>query len=120
MFVVHGGGWRRGDKAARAVVENKVARWTKAGFIVISTNYRLLPAADPIAQAGDLARAVSIAQQRLPAWGGDPDRVVLVGHSAGAHLVALLATDGASSAAKGRGRSSGRSSSTARRSTSSS
>jgi arylformamidase len=93
MFVVHGGGWRRGDKAARSVVENKVARWTKAGFIVISTNYRLLPAADPITQAGDLARAVSVAQQRLPTWGGDPDRMVLVGHSAGAHLVALLATD---------------------------
>ena len=94
MFVVHGGGWRRGDKAARSVVENKVARWTKAGFIVISTNYRLLPAADPITQAGDLALAVSVAQRRLPAWGGDPDRMVLVGHSAGAHLVALLATDG--------------------------
>ncbi|MBW8771339.1 MAG: alpha/beta hydrolase [Gemmatimonadetes bacterium] len=94
LFVVHGGGWRRGDKAARSVVENKVAHWTKAGFIVISTNYRLLPAADPIAQAGDLALAVAVAQRRLPAWGGDPDRMVLVGHSAGAHLVALLATDG--------------------------
>jgi len=93
MFVVHGGGWRRGDKAARAVVENKVARWTRAGFIVISTNYRLLPAADPITQAEDLARAVAFAQRRLPSWGGDPDRMVLVGHSAGAHLVALLATD---------------------------
>ena len=95
LFLVHGGGWRRGDKAARSVVENKVARWTKAGFIVISANYRLLPAADPITQAGDLARAVAAAQRRLPAWGGDPDRMVLVGHSAGAHLVALLATDGA-------------------------
>jgi acetyl esterase/lipase len=95
MFIVHGGGWRRGDKAARSVVENKVARWTRAGFIVISTNYRLLPAADPITQAGDVALAVAVAQRRLPAWGGDPDRMVLVGHSAGAHLVALLATDGA-------------------------
>jgi acetyl esterase/lipase len=95
LFLVHGGGWRRGDKAARSVVENKVARWTKAGFIVISTNYRLLPAADPIMQAGDVARAIAVAQQRLPAWGGDPDRMVLVGHSAGAHLVALVATDGA-------------------------
>jgi acetyl esterase/lipase len=93
MFVVHGGGWRRGDKAARSVVENKVARWTRAGFIVISTNYRLLPGADPIAQAEDVARAVAYAQRQLPTWGGDPDRMVLVGHSAGAHLVALLATD---------------------------
>jgi acetyl esterase/lipase len=93
MFLVHGGGWRRGDKAARSVVENKVARWTKAGFIVISTNYRLLPGADPITQAGDVARAIAVAQQRLPTWGGDPGRMVLVGHSAGAHLAALLATD---------------------------
>jgi arylformamidase len=93
MFLVHGGGWRTGDKSGRAVVENKVARWTSAGFIVISTNYRLLPAADPIAQAEDVARAIATAQQRLPAWGGDPERIVLVGHSAGAHLVALLATD---------------------------
>jgi len=93
MFLVHGGGWRRGDKAARSVVENKVAQWTRAGFIVISTNYRLLPGADPIAQAEDVARAVAYAQRQLPTWGGDPDRMVLVGHSAGAHLVALLATD---------------------------
>jgi acetyl esterase/lipase len=93
MFLVHGGAWRTGDKAGRAVVENKVARWTRAGFIVISTNYRLLPAADPIAQAEDVARAIAFAQRKLPAWGGDPDRMVLVGHSAGAHLVALLATD---------------------------
>ena len=93
MFLVHGGGWRIGDKASRAVVENKVARWTTAGFIVISTNYRLLPAADPIAQAEDVARAIAFAQRRLPAWGGDPDRIVLVGHSAGAHLVALIGTD---------------------------
>jgi arylformamidase len=93
LFLVHGGGWRIGDKAARAVVENKVARWTRAGFIVISTNYRLLPGTDPIAQAEDVARAISLAQRRLPAWGGDPDRIVLVGHSSGAHLAALLATD---------------------------
>jgi arylformamidase len=93
IFLVHGGGWRTGDKASRAVVENKVARWTRAGFIVISANYRLLPESDPLEQAGDVARAVSVAQQRLPEWGGEPDHIVLVGHSAGAHLAALLATD---------------------------
>ena len=59
IFLVHGGGWRIGDKASRAVVENKVTRWTRAGFIVISTNYRLLPGTDPIAQAGDVARAIA-------------------------------------------------------------
>ncbi len=93
LLLVHGGGWRIGDKASRAVVQNKVARWTRAGIIVISVNYRLLPAATPIVQAEDVARAIAAAQQRLPAWGGDPGRMVLVGHSAGAHLVALIAGD---------------------------
>ena len=93
MLLVHGGGWRIGDKASRALVQNKVARWTRAGIIVISVNYRLLPAANPIEQAEDLARAISVAQQRLPEWGGDPGRMVLVGHSAGGHLVALVGGD---------------------------
>jgi arylformamidase len=93
MILVHGGGWRIGDKSSRAVVQNKVARWTRAGIIVISVNYRLLPAANPIVQAEDVARAIAVAQQRLPEWGGDPGRIVLVGHSAGAHLVALIAGD---------------------------
>lgn len=91
IFMVHGGGWRRGDKAMRAVVENKVARWVPQGFIVISTNYRLLPDAGPLEQAGDVARALAVAQERAANWGGDRDKFILMGHSAGAHLVALLA-----------------------------
>jgi acetyl esterase/lipase len=93
VFIVHGGGWRTGDKAGRAVVENKVAHWSRAGAIVISVNYRLLPDAGPLEQARDVARALAAAQTRLATWGGDPARVVLVGHSAGAHLVALLDAD---------------------------
>jgi acetyl esterase/lipase len=93
VFVVHGGGWRTGDKSGRAVVENKVAHWSRAGAIVISVNYRLLPDAGPLEQARDVARALAAAQTRLPSWGGDPARVVLVGHSAGAHLVALIDAD---------------------------
>ena len=93
VFLVHGGGWRTGDKAGRAVVENKVAHWSRAGVIVVSVNYRLLPGADPLEQARDVARALAAAETRLASWGGDPTRVVLVGHSAGAHLVALLAAE---------------------------
>lgn len=91
IFMVHGGGWRRGDKAMPSVVENKVARWVPRGFIVISTNYRLLPQADPLEQARDVARALAVAQEKASDWGGDRTRFVLMGHSAGAHLVALLA-----------------------------
>ena len=75
------------------MVENKVARWLPKGFIVISANYRLSPKADPLEQANDVAKALAAAQSKAKSWGGDPSRFVLVGHSAGAHLVALLAAD---------------------------
>jgi len=91
LLMVHGGGWARGDKGSHGVVENKVARWVPRGFIVVSTNYRLLPAAGPVEQARDIARALAAAQSKAAAWGGDRNRFVLMGHSAGAHLVALLA-----------------------------
>lgn len=90
IFMVHGGGWAYGDKSARGVTADKVKRWVPRGFIVISTNYRLLPKADPLEQAKDIARAIAVAQQRVPSWGGDPAKFILMGHSAGGHLVALL------------------------------
>jgi arylformamidase len=90
VLMVHGGAWRLGDKRSRGVVGNKVERWSRAGIIVISVNYRLLPGTDPLEQARDVARALAAAQSRLSGWGGDPDKIVLMGHSSGAHLVALL------------------------------
>jgi len=56
----------------------------------VSTNYRLLPAARPLEQAGDVARALALVQKQAPQWGADPKRLVLMGHSAGAHLAMLL------------------------------
>ena len=91
IFYVHGGGWRRGDKAMRGLIEAKQKRWTAAGAIVISTNYRMLPETDPLEQARDIARAVAKAQSTVVTLGGDPDGFALMGHSAGAHLVGLLA-----------------------------
>ena len=90
ILMVHGGAWRLGDKEESAVVENKVARWVPKGFIFISANYRLLPKADPLEQAQDIARALAAAQNKASGWGGDPEKFILMGHSAGAHLVALL------------------------------
>jgi arylformamidase len=92
IFMVHGGAWRTGDKSAKSVIDNKVARWVPMGFVLISTNYRLLPQADPLQQAGDIARAVAVAQEKAATWGGDRSKFILMGHSAGAHLVTLLAT----------------------------
>lgn len=91
ILYVHGGGWQRGDKAMRGLIEAKQRRWTAAGAIVISTNYRLVPDADPVEQARDVAQAVARAQAVVAGLGGDGDGFVLMGHSAGGHLVALLA-----------------------------
>jgi len=91
IFMVHGGGWKRGDKNAAGVVDNKVKRWVNQGIVFISVNYRMLPDADPYVQAEDIARALAKAQQDAARWGADRNRFVLMGHSAGAHLVSLLA-----------------------------
>ncbi len=48
---------------------------------------------NPLDQADDIARALAFVQAKAPSWGGDPARVLLLGHSAGAHLVSLLAAD---------------------------
>jgi acetyl esterase/lipase len=93
IFMIHGGGWRRGDKAMGSVVTNKAARWLPLGYVVVSVNYRLAPQVGPLEQADDVALALAFAQSKADLWGADPARFVLMGHSAGAHLVALLAAD---------------------------
>lgn len=90
LFMVHGGGWRNGDKDNPGVAGDKARFWLAKGFVLVSTNYRLLPDADPLQQARDVADAVASVQRRAPRWQADPKRLVLMGHSAGAHLVALL------------------------------
>jgi acetyl esterase/lipase len=93
ILMVHGGAWRIGDKRHPPVFENKVARWVPKGFIFISVNYPMAPESDPVEQADDVARALAAAQAAAPGWGGDPTRFILMGHSAGAHLVTLLNAD---------------------------
>lgn len=93
IFMVHGGAWAIGDKASSQVVRHKAARWLPRGLLFISVNYRMLPKADPLEQARDVARALAFAQQQAASWGGDAGRFVLMGHSAGAHLVSLLAAN---------------------------
>lgn len=90
IFMVHGGGWARGDKTMRTVIEHKVARWVPRGFLLVSIDYRMLPDTKPLDQAEDVARALAEAQRQAASWGGDGLRFILMGHSAGAHLVSLL------------------------------
>jgi acetyl esterase/lipase len=93
IFMVHGGGWRRGDKTARGVVQDKVSHWAPRGIIVVSVDYPMLPDTPPLQQARDVAMALATAQRDAPQWGGDPRKFVLMGHSAGAHLVALISAE---------------------------
>ncbi|SCX68150.1 alpha/beta hydrolase [Variovorax sp. EL159] len=91
LVMVHGGAWMFGSKEAASVVSQKVEHWVRdQGFILVSVGYRFVPQVDVMQQAQDVARAVATAQASAPSWGGDAGRFVLMGHSAGAHLVALL------------------------------
>lgn len=101
IFMVHGGAWMVGDKAARGVLQGKLARWLPRGLALVSVNYRMLPQADPLEQARDVARALAAAQRLAAGWGADGSKFILMGHSAGAHLVALLAASPALAAQAG-------------------
>ena len=93
IFMIHGGAWTGGDKANTSEVENKVAHWVPKGFIFISTNYRTLPKAAPVQQAKDIETALRFSQQKAGEWGGSPEKFILMGHSAGAHLVSLVSAN---------------------------
>jgi acetyl esterase/lipase len=102
IVMVHGGAWCFGDKNAAGVTANKVERWVSRGFVFVSVNYRMLPdGADVLTQAGDVATAIAYVQAHAGEWGGDPSAIVLMGHSAGAHLVSLVGTDPAFAARYG-------------------
>jgi acetyl esterase/lipase len=93
IVMVHGGGWAAGSKAAPGVVDNKVAHWVPRGFVFVSVETRLVPQANPLEQARDVAAALASVQRKAAGWGGDASKIVLMGHSADAHLVALVTAD---------------------------
>lgn len=101
VFMVHGGAWRMGSKHGPGVVANKVQHWLPKGMAVIAIDYRLLPQAPVATQADDVRAALAYAQQHAQQWGLPPDRFVLMGHSAGAHLVALVSANPAAALAQG-------------------
>jgi acetyl esterase/lipase len=91
LLFVHGGGWAIGDKAHAA---GDKAKWANSkGWAFASANYRLVPQATVESQAADIASAIAWLRSNAAKEGLDPDRIVLMGHSAGAHLAALVGTD---------------------------
>ena len=90
VFWIHGGGWQGGDKTD---VKLKPQWFMDKGFVFVSTNYRLLPAVDMETLTRDVAKSFRWVQATIADYGGDPRRVLVGGHSAGAQLAALLCTD---------------------------
>jgi acetyl esterase/lipase len=94
IVMVHGGGWCLGDKALKNVTKSKTAHYVPKGFVFVSVNYPKLPDGRmAAAQAEEVARAVAYVQHHARDWNGDERLVVLMGHSAGAHLVSLVNAD---------------------------
>lgn len=92
IIFVHGGGWRRGDKG-NAGSAAKIEHFTGEGYAVASLNYRLVPDARVEDQAQDVADGIAWLVHNATKLGIDSSRIVLMGHSAGAHLSALVGTD---------------------------
>jgi acetyl esterase/lipase len=90
VFWIHGGGWQGGDKKD---VQIKPKVFTEKGFVFVSINYRLLPAVDMGTIVRDVAKAVRWVHDHIAEYGGDPKRLLIMGHSAGAQLAALICTD---------------------------
>jgi acetyl esterase/lipase len=90
VFWIHGGGWQTGDKAS---VQEKPAWFTKKGFVFVSTNYRLLPEVKMEDIFSDIAKSLGWVHKHIAEHGGDPKRVLVGGHSAGAQLAAIICTD---------------------------
>jgi arylformamidase len=87
---VHGGGWKAGDKRA---VQKKPQAFTDKGFVFVSATYRFVPEVTVGQMTGDVAKAIRWVRDHAAEFGGDPDAIVVMGHSAGAHLAALVCTD---------------------------
>jgi len=90
VVYVHGGAWRTGDKAN---VHGKADFFTRNGYQFVSINYRLEPAPPYPGNVQDVAAAIAWVHKFIDQYGGNPDQIFLMGHSAGAHLVALAMTD---------------------------
>jgi arylformamidase len=87
---IHGGGWRRGD---RADLHNKPKAFTDKGYVLVSISYRFVPNVTVDQIAGDVAKAIRWTHDHARDYGGDPNTLIVMGHSAGAQLAALVCTD---------------------------
>jgi len=98
MVFIHGGGWRQGDKGQAT---EKGRFFAEHGHVFVSVNYRLSPAVQHPVHIEDVIRALAWVKAEIASYGGDPERISVMGHSAGAHLAALAGVDTKRLAAEG-------------------
>ncbi len=90
VFWIHGGGWQAGDKTD---VAEKPRAFANAGFVFVSMNQRLLPQVEMGDIIRDVAKAMRWTHDNIAKYGGDPTRVLVMGHSSGGQLAAITCTD---------------------------
>ena len=90
VFWIHGGGWQGGD---RTLIQLKPQAFVEKGFVFVSTGYRLLPEVDMVTIFRDIAKSLGWVHKNIAKYGGDPNRILVMGHSAGAQLAALICVD---------------------------
>ena len=90
LFFIYGGGWDHGDRGDYQFVGNAFA---SRGFVVVIADYRLYPEVKYPDFLEDNAQALRWVQDNITRYGGDPDRLFLGGHSAGAYNAVMLALD---------------------------
>lgn len=90
IVFVHGGGWQVGSRSNHVT---KAEFFASLGYVFISVDYRLWPDVSWEQQVTDIARAVKTAKTNASIFNGDSEQMFVMGHSAGGHLAAMVATD---------------------------
>ncbi len=90
MIYVHGGAWMIGDKRQ---VRDKPAFFNANGYVFVSVNYTLVPRGTVEGQMAEIDAAIGYVADNAARFGGSPENISLMGHSAGAHLVTMAAVN---------------------------
>lgn len=102
VLFIHGGAWVFGDKDFFGVHEALGRMFARHGIVAIVASYRLSPQVKHPEHVKDVARAFAWTHRHISEYGGRADQIFLCGHSAGGHLISLLATDESYLKAEGR------------------
>lgn len=92
IIMVHGGGWFIGDKANSGVITNKGNHFVSKGFVFASVNYSMKPV-DALKETDQVANAIAFLQKNATKYHANPHKIVVIGHSAGAHIVSLISAN---------------------------